>query len=202
MLTGATFKWEKGRKLTQFDLLKSIDVKRDAVRGNWKLADGGLVFDGSNMKGGPSTMLETTYVPPEEYDLTVVAERATAGDSVFFIGVVGGGNQFNWVMDAPPGGWQGIWLVDGKSSNNSKEGFREPLFTKVGEKKTIVIMVRTGGFAVKVNEKMVYTYTSEWSRLKPAVMYSPETNKKSLFFGGALDARFKISQAVVTFPKE
>ena len=165
------------------------------------MADGGLVFDGQNQKTGNSTMLETTYVPPEEYDLTVVAERVVAGDDAMFIGIVGGGHQVNWVMDAR-GGWQGPWLVDGASPESSKQGFKAPYFTKVGEKKTIVIMVRTPGFAVKYDGKVVYTYVGEWSRLKPAVMYSPEVNTKSIFFGCATTNKFKISQALVTFPKD
>src|SRR5687768_17976046 len=36
------------------------------------------------------------------------------------------------------------------------------------------IMVRTPGFAVKYDGKIVYIYSGEWSRLKPAVMRSEE----------------------------
>ena len=58
------------------------------------------------------------------------------------------------------------------------------------------------GFAVKYDGKIVYTYVGEWSRLKPAVMYGPEVNTKSIFFGCATTNKFKITQAMVTFPKE
>lgn len=84
-----------------------------------------------------------------------------------------------WIMDAE--GWQGPWLVDGRSQNSSNEGLKEMLFKKVGKKKTIVIMVRPEGFAVKIDRKIVY--------------------KKSAFFRAQVVARFKISQTVVTFPK-
>jgi hypothetical protein len=131
----------------------------------------------------------------------VVAERVVANENLFFIGFVGNGQQINWIMDAPMG-WQGPWLYKGGSPDSSKQGFREPFFTKVGEKRTIVILVRKAGFAVKHDGKIVYTYIGEWSHFKAAKMYSPESNTKSFFFGGNPAAKFKISQAVVTFPKD
>ena len=200
-LTGASFTWEKSRKLTKFDLLASIDVKRDGLRGNWKLAAGALSFDSSNMKTGIMTMLETTYSPPEEYDLTMIAERTAAGDNVFFVGLPGGSNQVAWAMDSP-GGWQGPWLVDGMNPEASKLGIKERLFEKPGVKKTIVFMVRKFGLALKVDGKDYFAWRGEWTRMKPGEPYHPEKNTRSFYFGGALSSSFKISGAVVTFPKE
>jgi hypothetical protein len=200
-LTGATFTWEKGRKLIQFDLLRSIDVKRDAIRGTWKLSDGTLSVDASSMKTGAMSLLETTYIPPPEYDLTLVIERSAAGDNVFFVGLVGGERQVAWGMDVS-GGWQGPWMIDGKNPEENKLGIREALFTKVGEKKTVVFMVRNAGFAVKVDGKVTFTWLGDWTRVRTAPIYGPEKNIKSFYFGGALSSKFKVSHAVVTFPKE
>jgi hypothetical protein len=200
-LTGATFTWEKGRKLTQFDLLKSIDAKRDGLRGNWKLANGILSFDSSGMKTGIMTMLETTYAPPEEYDLTLVAERAAAGDNVFFVGLPGSDHQVAWAMDSP-GGWQGPWLVDGKNPEASKLGIKERLFDKVGNKRTLIFSVRKFGLGVKLDGKDYFAWRGDWSQMKPGEPYHPEKNTRSIYFGGALSSSFKISSAIVTYPKE
>src|SRR5947207_921986 len=93
-LTGATFAFDKKRKLTTVDLISKFDPK-NAIAGNWKLANGAIV--GTRTSGG-NAKLELKFTPPEEYDLTVVAERKeTTGEAPGIVfGLIGGGRQFGF----------------------------------------------------------------------------------------------------------
>jgi hypothetical protein len=197
-LTGATSTWDKSKKLVQMDLLRQIDPKRDGVRGTWKFSGGALVCDVSKANA-MTAILETNYVPPEEYDLSLVVERL-GGDTAFFAGIPGGASQVAWGMDTE-GGWQGPWLVDGMNPGASKLGIKERVFEKAGQKRTLLFQVRRFGFAVKLDGKDYFVWKGEWSRVKPCEPWNA-TNTKSVYFGWVVSSAFKISQGVISFPKE
>src|SRR5436190_14985623 len=104
-LTGASFTFDKKRKLEVLDLFTKIDPKKDALGGTWKLAGGTLV--------GPVQLgkIQTSYTPPEEYDLTIVAERKDRNPGLA-VGLIGGGRQFSWHFDWGPTAMSGFSRIN------------------------------------------------------------------------------------------
>jgi len=199
LLTGATFTWEKGRKLQQMDLLKSIDVGKDAQFGSWKMTRKGLV--GVNNTGGGRARLETSYIPPEEYDLTLVLERLD-GKNCFAVGLVGSGKQFTWCFEGP-GGWTGPLHIDGKGVNENGVGVFEEktFFPKLNTPRTVQFMIRKFGFAVRADGKDYTSWKGDWSKVGESGGDYGTTKKNVLFFACAASG-YLVSQAVVTYPKE
>ncbi|MGH2690166.1 MAG: hypothetical protein ACRDKW_15375, partial [Actinomycetota bacterium] len=76
------------------DLLKLVDPAKDSVQGAWR-------FEGTALVTGPArfSRLQIPYVPPAEYDLRAVVERKDGSNSIVF-GLVAGGRQFCFVLDA------------------------------------------------------------------------------------------------------
>ncbi|HVE42499.1 MAG TPA: hypothetical protein VNM14_21650 [Planctomycetota bacterium] len=197
-LTGATFTFDKSLKLVQFDLLKSIDTK-ESKTGDWKIANGVMLADGSKL-GGACAHLETSYVPPEEYDLTMTVEQVQ-GKNHFTTGLVGGGKQFCVSFNYEGSGWNGIHSIDGKTPPDSKFSVKENLFPKPGTKRLVQIMVRKFGVAVRVDGKDYMAFKGDWSRVaSPGGEYVAD-KKTSLFFLVKCTNFYKVHGAVVTFPK-
>lgn len=198
VLTGAVFIFDKKLKLTSFDLLRSIDPKKDTVRGTWKLTSGSLIGDGTSLGGGRSH-LETSYIPPAEYDLTAVVERI-AGDAPFTFGLVNPDGK-HFVYELSLNGWNGPFLSGGNLETN---GFsvKEDLFPKNKVKRTFQIMVRKFGFAVRVDGKEYVAWKEDWSKVWTPSEEHLATKKNVLYFLVKCTSSYKIHSAVVTFPKE
>lgn len=195
VLTGAAFTFDKGRKLQQFDLLRSIDLKKDAVMGTWKGAGGSITGD-CKQTSGAWARLETSYQPPEEYDLTLSMERME-GDDGFAVGLVGGGNQFAIMLDKT---WTGPVSIDGKGPDTSGVGVKERLYPKLGTKRTFQFMIRSHGFAIRLDGKDFLAWKGDWSKVSVPDSYKAE--KKTVLYFTAGSHTWKIHSAIVTFPKE
>ncbi len=85
----ATPKAEAAHKI---DLLKLLNIQRDAVNGKWQFKDGVLNSDESNQ-----VRLQWHYQPPAEYDYRVVFSRESGNDCIC-MAVVMGGHQTCWEM--------------------------------------------------------------------------------------------------------
>lgn len=198
VLTGAFFAFDKKIKLASFDLIRSIDPKKDTVRGTWKLVSGALLGDGTNLGGGRSH-LETSYIPPPEYDLSVVVERI-AGDAPFTFGLVNSeGKQF--VYELSLNGWNGPFINGGNLETN-KFAVKEDLFPKNKLRRSFQIMIRKYGFAVRVDGKDYVAYKDDWSKLWTPSEEHLATKRNVLYFLVKCTSSYKIHGAVVTFPKE
>ena len=199
-LTGASCVVDKSIKLVQYDVLKAINTKA-AASGEWKLSNGTLLADGSKL-GGACAPLETSYIPPEEYDLTMTVEMLQ-GKNHFTTGLVGDGMQFCISLNYERAGWNGAHRIDGKNIEVSGFATKETLFPKVGTKRILQIMVRKFGFAMKVDGKDFLAFKGDWSRVTtPGGEYVAEKKKKNvLFFPVKCTTAWKIHSAVVTFPK-
>lgn len=76
------------------DLLALIDLKKDAVLGDWTLSGG--VLTSPLVKDYARAQIP--YVPPEEYDLEIAVRREGSMEGLS-IGLVGGGRQFLLTVD-------------------------------------------------------------------------------------------------------
>lgn len=193
-LTGATFTFDKKRKLDTVDLLAAIDTKRDALTGTWKLAGKALTFsDGQHSK------LQTTYAVPDEYDLTIELSRKEGADD-FYAGLIGGGRQFTFHFDSFKSAWSGPQLIDGKMAGpDSDVGVPgKKVFTN-GTPRTAVFMVRKEGLVVRLDGKDFFAWKADWSRVSlHSVFIVPS---KTAIFVGAFGSTYSITKMVLTVPK-
>jgi len=197
-LTGAVFSFGKSVRLAQYDLIKSIDPNA-AASGEWKVAAGVLFCDGSKL-GGACAHLETSYIPPEEYDLTLTVELVQ-GKNHFTVGLLGGGKQFCMSLNREGSGWNGFTTIDGKPLESSPYATKENLFPKPRMKRVLQIMVRKFGVAMKVDGKDYIAFKGDWSQVTtPGGEYVAE-KKNVIFFLVKCTTFYKIHSAVVTFPK-
>jgi tetratricopeptide (TPR) repeat protein len=171
------------------DLMKMVDLKVDVVEGEWAFSQGKMVCGKK-----PWTRVQLPLIPPEEYDLTIVAARADGNDALL-IGLAHPTSQFMLVVD----GWKstivGLTHLDGKfADNNDTTTRRESL--KPGKSATIVISVRKDGVAATLDGKPLVDYKGPMSRLTAqGDMRMP--NPKTLFIG-SYDTKFVFSKIQLT----
>jgi hypothetical protein len=174
----------------RIDLLKLIDVERDAVAGDWKIVDSALV--------SPSEWADEQHLPrivlphsvPDEYDLHIVTdpEREGRGRTFLGIGLVVGNSQ---VM---------LWFDDyhGKSSVGDIDGERKTLYQgrllTPGVPSRIVCSVRKDTIQVSCDEGVLWDWTGDFSLLsfKKRAWKTPDTSK--LFIATRDGAVHKISE--------
>lgn len=154
------------------NLLRLIDPKRDTVQGEWKLEGGALLC----VRKLPWARLQIPYIPPDEYDLTLVAERQEGLEAIN-IGLARGATLFHVVLDgfAFKGLQSGLSTVDGKWADANETTVKGQLFTN-GTPSTVVCSVRKEGVKVTVDGRKVIDWTGEYKRLgniKPLEMPEP-----------------------------
>jgi len=173
------------------DLLKKIDPSRDAISGDWTLTGGVLLFNGDR----EWSKLMLPGEPPEEYDLTVVAERVR-GTEILVIGLVVGGKQAMVLLDGWGGGVSGLKRIDGKVSQDNETTHRGWRFVN-GRRTTITCEVRKGGVAVSCDGKRIVDWQGDPSRLSLVEGWKvPDENR--LFLGGWKGGSFRISRINLT----
>jgi hypothetical protein len=182
------------KKSTLVDLLTKIDLPKDAIAGNWKFVGGALV----GVTEGAHARLQINYTPPEEYDLTVVAERRDGSEDLE-IGLIGGGRQFVVAFDVAKSTWSGPAWIDGKTVNENGIGVQGKFFDQK-KPRTIVCMVRKDSLTIRADGKDFITWKADWSRvsIRPEVSV-PSKSALSLII--CTTSTYAISKMVLTPPK-
>jgi hypothetical protein len=193
ILTGATFAFDKKRKLETVDLMKYVDTKQGAVAGTWKLNGGALTCTA----GAAHAKIQTSYTPPEEYDLSMEILRKE-GSSDIGIGLIGGGKQVAYIFDAYQGAWNGLYMVGGQEAGASGLGVQGKAFT-AGTPRTVTFMVRKEALVVRLDGKDYSTWKADWNTVSLSGNHSVPA-KNVLFFIG-YSGSFQISKVVLTTPK-
>lgn len=192
-LTGATFSFEKKRKLTVTNLLLGLDMKKASFQGNWALKGTEL----SGVCGGDANARLFFPVPvPDEYDLTLEVARKS-GDGDFDIGLVAGGKQGVLGLDAANCTLSGF-MLDGKPLDGVTNGTLGRFFTN-GQARTIVCMVRKTGIVVAVDGKDFAVLPPEWGRLSVHPAHAVPS-RDSLFLV-CWRGTYSITKAVLSTPK-
>jgi len=142
------------------DLLKLIDPGKDGVAGNWKLEEGKLLTTAR-----PFDRILIPYIPPEEYDVIVEAERE-GGSNSLNLGLARGDTQFVVILDALIDGkfTSGLDLIDGKPLYANETTIKGPLF-EGGKRNRVVCSVRASQVIVTVNGKTVIDWNADYGRL-------------------------------------
>jgi hypothetical protein len=141
------------------DLLKLIDLKQDVIDGDWALSEGLLVC----VKRTAWARVQIPYSPPDEYDLTLVAERREGLEAIN-IGLARGDRQFHAVVDGWGATMSGLSMIDNRWANNNETTARGRLLEN-GKPATIVVRVRNGGVSMTVDGKTVFDWKGDYARL-------------------------------------
>lgn len=174
------------------DLLKLIDPKLDAVQGQWEFSEKALV---SPIE--PSARLQIPFVPPDEYDLTIVLERME-GVSSIDIGLASGGRQFHIDID----GWSngettGLNLIDGRPGNMNETAYHGRLIpfgsgaSGLSNSKLIfVCSVRRNSVALHAQDKLIFHWKGDFARLTAGQNW--KLPRSDTLWVGAWRTRFRI----------
>lgn len=172
------------------DLLKLLDLKQDVVQGEWVFKEGKLLSG-----KGQGTRVQIPYLPPDEYDLTIVAARLEGTDSMN-IGLARGTAQFCACIDGWTSTVHGLSLVDGKLAADNETAKRTGGVLKAGRASTIICSVRREGVAVTVDGRKVIDWKGDTSRLS---LYKELAvpNPRALFMA-TWDTRFLFAKMTLT----
>ncbi|HEV3006510.1 MAG TPA: NPCBM/NEW2 domain-containing protein [Pirellulales bacterium] len=121
----------------QVDLLGKIDVKRDAVAGDWKRDAEGLTSPAQGL-----ARMRIPYAVPDQYVLTVEVERLS-GDEAFGVGLAAPSAQTVAWLDGRGPFTTGLHGIVG-----SANGRKAPPRLSVGKSATLAYCVRRGGMVL------------------------------------------------------
>ncbi|HEV7224471.1 MAG TPA: hypothetical protein VGN42_17315 [Pirellulales bacterium] len=140
------------------DVLKQINLQRDAVKGDWQLIDGVLVTPEEEF-----SRLMLPAPPSPEYRLIVVAERVK-GNWGLATGLVVGGRQVVAGIDCFDGYHSGLELLDDKGSSDNETTLNGRLLVD-GRPSTLAYTVRRNGIEVSLDGRTVIDWHGDPKRL-------------------------------------
>lgn len=190
LVSGAvSFGDHSGAVRRKIDLFPLVDLKHDRVHGSWELKDGALRCTLEE----PAARVMIPYLPPEEYDLLVTAER-TEGKDAFVMGLANGDVQFVHVLDgytAEGKCLSGFETLDGllARSNESTREWRS--FTN-GTPSVLLYSVRRRRVTVAVNGERILDWRGDFKRLSVRPDY--RINNSGALFVGAYNSRYRITR--------
>jgi formylglycine-generating enzyme required for sulfatase activity len=130
------------------DLLKEVDVDRDAVKGKWTLTADGLASDGTV----PFCRLKLPHAPPAEYDFRIEF-TAQGGNDILQIFPVGA-KSCTWLMGAWGGKLDGFdTIMDHPLTRDGTNIIGGPSTIRRGQRHTAVIQVRRDSIAAQLDGK-------------------------------------------------
>ena len=169
------------------DLLKLVDVRRDVVAGTWR-RDGETLVSPDNA----AARVMLPYIPPREYELTIVAEPV-AGNAGLVIGLVAEGHQATAVVDLKGN-------ISGLATSSSFE-FPDPATAhdlatlKLGKATTIVCRVRKHRAEIEADGKTVVDYRGNLDRLTVNDLWRV-SDPRVLYIGSAVSS-YRISKVAL-----
>lgn len=192
-LTGASFTFEKKKKLTITNLLAGLDLKKAIFQGNWSLK--GAELAGSAGADANARLVFPGQVP-EEYDLALEIARK-GGDGDFLIGLVADGKQGLFALDAAGCTVSGFCL-NGRALDASS-GVPGRFFTGAAAR-SVVCMVRKTGIVVQVDGKdFLSCPAADFPKLVVGPVHAVPS-QDSLFFV-CWKGSYSVTKAVLSTPK-
>jgi hypothetical protein len=170
------------------NLLRLIDLKQDPF-GEWTQDSGTLLSPADNF-----TRVLIPYAPPEEYDLTVVADRTQGSDGLVF-GLIRGAVVYAiWIEGySNLGGRSGIENIDGVLFEKNPASFQGTLLTN-GKTSTIVISVRKTSITASVDGKNFLAFQGNFSRVNGIGATIWKVAGWKGMYLGTCGSRYKISK--------
>jgi len=175
-----------GGKKNIVDLLKMIDVKRDAVKGEWTL-NGKLLISPKEL----GSRVQVIYEPPEEYDLIIDASRVEGSNSLS-IGLVAGKRQCTVQLDGDiTGDMSGINMISNKYFNENGTRYQGKIFVN-GKRTSIICSVRKTGINVSADGKTIINWKGDYSNISPQPEF--KVPKENALVIGTWDSKYHITQ--------
>jgi len=141
----------------QIDLLRMVDIGKDALAGRWQMDKAGLVSDGTGY-----ARVRIPYYPPEEYDFVIEFTRVEGVDAVTQI-LARGRTGFSWNMGAHSNRMCGFELIGGRELRRSSLTVVAPAMIENGRRYRSVVQVRKDGIAAYVNQRLIARYRTDYS---------------------------------------
>lgn len=171
------------------NLLTAIDLKRDAISGPWIKAGGELI---SPKERNACVILPQEFIP-EEYQLTIEAERVSGTNNLSLF-LVYGGKEAQVVLDSDARGviCSGLNVLNGKYVHENPTTFRKPILPQ-GKAVTIVCTVQNERIRVDADGESII----DWNCLPGS--FSHDRNWTAPLPGGKFaigswESVFKISR--------
>lgn len=193
-LTGADFVFDKKRKLEVFDILSKVDPLK-ALDGSANSQRGVLTISAG---AAARAKFPTSFTPPTEYDLTVVAERqGPIGE--FTVGIVVGGKQVPISFDAYKNSASGVMWYESKGLIDNPDAYKKPVFGK--GPRTFTFMVRKEGLIVRVDQEAVVAIAAQNFHRFTDHPHMGVPDKTVILFS-CLEGTFKVTRALLSTPKQ
>jgi Leucine-rich repeat (LRR) protein len=192
-LPNCKIEWDDPAKVktaSKVDLLAIVDLKRDAVVGEWKLEDGCLISPPS----GQRTRLQFPYTLPEQYVLEAEVERLAGIDCLKF-GIVVDGNPVMCQFEGGNKRASGLELIDGKYVVDaaSPARYSEPVFHP-GKTTTLRITVRKRLVKVECDGKVIVDWRDDPKRFSVRDWSVPDPRK---LWTGSWESSYRICKLTV-----
>ncbi len=168
----------------EVDLLAMIDEQRDRVAGEWRRQEGRI--ESPKQYGA---RLEIPYQPPEEYQLTVVAEPLDDANGLI-LGQRSGANRFlvlvNYAAGEKP--LSALENVDGRNVGGN-ETTVPGVFLKKGRISQVVCTVRKDSVRMQVDGREIINWQGKPEQLSLSDYW--QTPRENALFLGAYDCRYR-----------
>lgn len=146
------------------DLLRLVDVNRDAVAGTWTLEDGVLYSDTT-----PAARISFEYRPPMEYDYTVVFSLSSSLGNIAQL-VSHGDVAFAWSTNAGTGQYCRLEDINGHSVIGNPTLTPYPF--QAGTVYTSTVRVRNDRVTCLINDEVLVDYATDYSDLSRNVKWA------------------------------
>lgn len=140
------------------DLLKLIDPERDAVAGDWRLTDEGLLSP-----IGGEVRLQVPVSPPEDYELRLTAARISGNDSLS-IGLLIDGRQTAIALDRFDGTQSGMQRIDGENTDRNCTIKPGRVFSDE-QPKEVICVVHSNSVRVTCGDRVLVDWHGDAQRL-------------------------------------
>lgn len=173
------------------DLLELVDVTKDKVSGDWQREGTHLL---SPKQYG--ARIELPYQPPDEYELTVVAEPLDEPNGLL-MGHCSGGRRFVTLVSYSAGDGapaNAVENIDGKNVGNATTVRQEVLLK--GRPSQIVCTVRKDSLTVTCDGHELIRWQGDPKRLSLSEYWKTPTD--TALFLGAYDCRYRFSRVTLT----
>jgi hypothetical protein len=178
------------RPAEAIDLLALVDVKQDHVAGEWTLEGGRLT---SPKQYG--ARIELPYVPPAEYELTIIAEPLDEPNGLI-LGNICGGQRFLALTSYDLGDEPASALenVAGKNVGANATTVRRAVFQK-NRPSCLVCTVRKDSVTVTCDGHPLLEWKGDPQELSLGDYW--KTPHENVLFLGAYDCRYRFSRATL-----
>jgi TIR domain len=161
---------QQGQRKIEF--VKWIDPAKDAVTGNWSLANGVLTGEQSG-----DARVELPYTPPLEYDYRVNFTRS-AGDQGISLVCYAGGHQFGWEVSGYKNTACGFLLVNGRPSGVNVTSKRQASWISNDQPHTTLVKVRQGAVEGYLDGQLISRFPTDYANLSAGALLIDRYQRK------------------------